>query len=149
MSKSYLAATPEAGQAFFQRPTAAPCYMLNLLAFRPTADYSQDPALASAVDLTGAEAYAAYMKAIAPLFAEVGSEIVFFGQAGPFLIGPEAEQWDAVLLIRHASKEAFLQFANSPVYQAHAGHRTAALADSRLLPLSELPPRGWKTLFMP
>jgi hypothetical protein len=42
-----------------------------------------------------------------------------------------------VLLIRQSSLEAFFAFASDPEYLAGVGHRTAALEDSRLLPLVE------------
>jgi hypothetical protein len=41
------------------------------------------------------------------------------------------------MLIRQRSVEAFLAFASDSAYLAGIGHRTAALADSRLLPLVE------------
>ena len=43
------------------------------------------------------------------------------------------------MLIRQKSRGAFLAFAVAEVYLTGIGHRTAALADSRLLPLVELP----------
>ncbi len=41
------------------------------------------------------------------------------------------------MLIRQASPAAFVGFASHPAYLAGLGHRTAALQDARLLPLSE------------
>ena len=62
---------------------------------------------------------------------------MFSGAGGAFLVGPSDERWDRVLLVRHASREAFLQFASDEAYLAGVGHRTAALDDSRLLPITE------------
>jgi hypothetical protein len=53
------------------------------------------------------------------------------------LIGPDSERWDAVLLVQQDSTAAFMAFASNPEYLAGIGHRTAALEDSRLLPLQE------------
>ena len=39
------------------------------------------------------------------------------------------------MLVRQASAAAFLSFAQDAAYLAGLGHRTAALEDSRLLPL--------------
>jgi hypothetical protein len=64
---------------------------------------------------------------------------MFLGVGGPFLIGPEDERWDMAMLVRQSSVTSFLAFASNDAYLAGLGHRTAALDDSRLLPLRELP----------
>ena len=43
------------------------------------------------------------------------------------------------MLVRQTSVAAFLAFASHGAYLAGLGHRAAALEDSRLLPLAELP----------
>ena len=43
------------------------------------------------------------------------------------------------MLVRQSSAQSFLAFAGDAGYLAGLGHRTASLADSRLLPLVELP----------
>ena len=43
------------------------------------------------------------------------------------------EQWDDILLVSYPSKEAFLAMIGDSDYQAAAEHRSAALADSRLI----------------
>jgi len=60
------------------------------------------------------------------------------GQGGSFLIGPPNERWDAVLLIRQSSVEKFLAFESNIDYMKGIGHRTAALEDSRLLPIAQV-----------
>lgn len=140
MTDAFLDATPEAGRRFVQSGIAGPVVMLNLLRFRETADYGAAPHLAPAVPITGREAYDRYIAHTLPFLREAGSEVLFDGAGGPFLIGPPAPCWDRALLVRHASVAAFLAFAQNEAYLAGAGHRTAALADSRLLPLSETEP---------
>ena len=49
------------------------------------------------------------------------------------LIAPEGEQWDELLLVRYPSKAAFLGMLADTEYRAATVHRTAALADSRLI----------------
>lgn len=61
--------------------------------------------------------------------------MLFFGRGGAFLIGPTEERWDAAMLVEQSSVSAFLEFASNQEYLAGIGHRTAALEDSRLLPL--------------
>ena len=39
-----------------------------------------------------------------------------------------------IILVRYPSPSAFLDMVTTPDYQSLSGHRTAALADSRLVP---------------
>ena len=43
------------------------------------------------------------------------------------------EQWDDALLARYPSRDAFVDMQKSPTYQAALPHRTAGLADTRLV----------------
>jgi hypothetical protein len=74
-----------------------------------------------------------------PYRARSGGSLMFVGEGGRFLIGPAEERWDRVMLVRQSSARSFLAFAQDAGYLAGLGHRTAALADSRLLPLVEPP----------
>jgi hypothetical protein len=134
---SYLTVTYEAGRDFVRRGIAGPVVMLNLLRFRETADYSDAPELAPSDPISGAEAYGLYMTHTMPFLHAAGGEVVFFGDGGHFLIGPDEERWDAAMLVRQRSVEDFIAFENDPDYMRGIGHRTAALEDSRLLPLVE------------
>ena len=136
--KAYLEATEESGRSLFSRGIAGPVVMLNLLRFRPVADYSSAPELAPSEPITGESAYRRYIDHTLPFLRKSGGEILFHGQGGEFFIGPSDERWDAALLIRQASLESFLAFASDPGYLEGIGHRTAALEDSRLLPLIPL-----------
>ena len=112
--------------------------MLNLLRFRAVADYSAFPNIAPADPISGIEAYDRYIKHTLPFLKESGGELVFYGEGGPFLIGPNEEHWDRAMLVRQNSVEDFIAFADHQEYLKGMGHRTAALEDSRLLPLSEI-----------
>jgi uncharacterized protein (DUF1330 family) len=129
--------TQKQGAAYFGHAPAGPVVMLNLLRFRDIADYSGSPELAPAEPISGAEAYRRYASHTAPFLTEAGGEVLFQGKGGPYLIGPEEGRWDLVLLVRHASAQAFLAFASNQEYLAGLGHRTAALEDSRLLPITQ------------
>lgn len=138
--KTYLDPTEEQGGRFFGRPVEGPVVMLNLLRFRDTADYSTSAELAPTQPITGEQAYRLYMDHTMPFLAGSGGELLFYGVGSDFLIGPTEERWDAVMLVRQSSQHAFLAFASNPAYLAGIGHRTAALEDSRLLPLVERAP---------
>ena len=137
----YIEPTQEQGKAFFAAPPEGPIVMLNLLRFRELADYSSHPELAPASPISGREAYERYAEHTMPFLEESGGEVLFQGRGGPYLIGPEADRWDLVLLVRHRSAAVFLSFASNPAYLAGIGHRVAALEDSRLLPIVPQPSR--------
>ena len=126
--------TPESLGAFVERvPDGTPLVMLNLLRFRDVADYP-DPE----PQVSGREAYEHY------------------GAAGPALprrrrraarvAGSRARVSDRArresdgtraCWCEYPSKAAFLEMVGNPDYQAITVHRTAALADSRLVPMVE------------
>ena len=133
----YLEPTQESGRAFFMRGIAGKVVMLNLLRFRTVADYSSVPELAPEEPISGEAAYRLYMTHTMPHLEESGGRLLFYGRGGPFLIGPNDERWDAAMLVEQSSTAAFLAFASNAEYLAGIGHRTAALEDSRLLPLEE------------
>jgi len=108
--------------------------MLNLLRFRKMADYTDLEAIKPKRDISGEEAYRIYMENTLPILDKAGSRILYFGGCKNFLIGPESEKWEAMLLVEHQSVAKFMEFAQSEAYLKKAGHRTAALEDSRLLP---------------
>lgn len=135
--QTYLEPTQQSGRAFFMRGMTGRVVMLNLLRYRAFADYSATPQLAPASTITGEEAYRLYMEHTMPYLEQSGGRVIFFGRGGGFLVGPENERWDAAMLVEQASTAAFLAFASNVDYLAGIGHRTAALEDSRLLPLQE------------
>lgn len=111
--------------------------MLNLLRFRDVANYSAHPELMPPEPISGAEAYQKYIDHTLPFLKASGGDLIFSGEGGRYLIGPQEQQWDLVMLVRQKSLDPFLAFASNQAYLAGMGHRTAALEDSRLLPLVE------------
>lgn len=137
MKKTYLSPTQEAGRDFIMRQIKGHVYMLNLLRFKETADYSATPDLKPEQPISGKEAYQLYIEHTLPFLKESGGEIVFMGEGGHYLIGPTEESWDAILLIKQKSVESFLAFESNEAYLQGIGHRTAAIEDSRLLPIDK------------
>ena len=138
MAETYLEVTQEAGATFFSKGITGPIVMLNLMRFKDVADYSTYSELAPADPISGREAYEAYMAQTRPFLEESGGEVLFAGEAHNFLIGPQEEAWDYVLLVKHKSPQTFMAFAQNPDYLPALGHRQAAVEDSRLLPITEL-----------
>jgi uncharacterized protein (DUF1330 family) len=136
--QAYLDATQDSGSAFFMRGIAGKVVMLNLLRFRAVANYSASPELAPARPISGEAAYKLYVSHTMPHLERSGGRLLFYGRGGNFLVGPATERWDAAMLVEQSSTVAFMAFASNPEYLAGIVHRTAALEDSRLLPLEEV-----------
>jgi uncharacterized protein (DUF1330 family) len=111
-------------------PANTPILMLNLLRFNSQAAY---PADSPHSPCSGQQAYARYSRVALKKVQGVGGSVEVLANAHVALIAPADEQWDQVLLVRYPSKQAFLSMISDPEYQAETGHRTAALADSRLI----------------
>lgn len=133
----HLEPTQAAGRAFVMRQLSGSVVMLNLLRFRDIADYAATPELAPSSPITGEQAFERYIAHTMPYLHASGGRIEFLGSGGAWLIGPPDERWDMMMLIRQQSAESFLSFATHREYLAGLGHRTAALEDSRLLPLTD------------
>jgi uncharacterized protein (DUF1330 family) len=137
MIEKYLNPTQASGRDLILRNIQGPVVMLNLLKFRKIADYSETPGISPLLPISGEEAYQLYIRNALPHLLKTGGEILFLGKGGCFLIGPVDEQWDEVMLIKQNSVSSFMSFASNATYINCLGHRTAALEDSRLLPLIE------------
>lgn len=135
---AYLAPSWEAGRDLFRRNIGGAVVMLNLVRFRDIADYVATPELTPMEPVSGAEAFDRYITHTLPYLEASGGSLLFIGEGGPFFIGPEAERWDRAMLIRQSSVQNFIAFASHEGYLAGYGHRLAAVADSRLLPLVEM-----------
>ena len=75
----------------------------------------------------GREQYAAYAYAIEPFLLKVGGELTYAGPAND-------EQWDAMLIAKYPSREAFREMVADPGYQAIADLRTSAHREAVLQP---------------
>lgn len=122
--------TRERIQEFARAADDGPVVMLNLLRYREWAAY---PAGFDAAPCSGAEAYARYAAAVFPLLEKRGARLLWRGSGRMVVIGPADESWDEVLLVEYPTRGHLIEMVTSPEYQAIAPHRTAALADSRLI----------------
>ena len=137
---AYLAPTQELGRRFVMRALAGNVVMLNLIRLRTVADYSDFPDLAPENPISGRAAYDLYIEHTLPYLEKNGGRLDFLAEGGSWLIGPEDERWDLALLVRQKDMETFFAFEQDPDYMKILGHRTAAVEDSRLLPLAEITP---------
>jgi uncharacterized protein (DUF1330 family) len=113
----------EALGAFAGRAADGPVFMLNLLEFLPDG---------------GADSYAEYGAAVAPMFERAGGKAIFAGQVAESLIGEGS--WDMMVLAQYPTRQAFLDMVSSPEYQEIAHLRTEALVRSELRAMDALDP---------
>jgi len=127
--------------AFKALPRDTPIQMLNLIRLKPLADYPADHAN-HGKNMTGLEAYRAYGRDSAEVFARVGGRQVWAGRPETVVTGPEEESWDLAFIAEYPSAGAFLAMVTDPLYREHVKHRTAAVTDSRLIRLAPVTPGG-------
>lgn len=117
--------------AFRADDRPGPIHMLNLVRLHDRAEYPADhtgPRME-----TGRDAYAAYGRLSAPVFARLGGRIVWRGRMEHMLIGPPDTVWDLCFVAEYPSVGAFVAMIKDPDYRQAMVHRQAAVADSRLI----------------
>ena len=125
--------TPEQLQRVAASEDDGPVIMINLLRFKEQADGIHDGA-----GITGAEAYGRYGVEAQKHLARIGGRILLSARANESVIGPEDGEWDLVIAVEYPSRSAFLRMTSDPDYLEAHKHRTAAVADSRLIATSQL-----------
>ncbi|MDO8800673.1 DUF1330 domain-containing protein [Phenylobacterium sp.] len=109
---------------FFGAPEEGPFVMVNLLKFKPKAEYADG----SDAHLSGREAYARYGEEVARLVEGLGGKIRYSGEVTGLMIGEVEDLWDMVALAEYPSLAAFREMAMSPAMHAIEHHRVAGLA---------------------
>ncbi len=133
---NYINPTDAAAIALFSKGIEGEIVMLNMIKFKDIADYSEHPELSPEKQVSGEQAYQTYMQHTQPFLADSGGKVIFMGTAAEYFIGPADVSWDLVFLVKQKSLQHFMAFATNEDYLAGIGHRTAAIADSRLLPIT-------------
>jgi uncharacterized protein (DUF1330 family) len=102
---------------YLQEDPGGPVVMLNLLRYAEG----------------GRELYAQYARALSDTFLpRYGGEVLYAGDGSTPLVGEAGQVWDAVLLVRYPSREAFSRMVADPEYQQVTGLRTRALTEAVL-----------------
>lgn len=135
----YIDPDREAWAVFKSLPRDEPIHMLNLVRLKPLADYPADHP-DHGKGLTGLDAYRAYGRTTAPILKRLGGRQVWAGKPQVMVTGPQAEAWDLAFIAEYPDSAAFLAMVSDPEYRELVKHRTAGVADSRLLRLSPVEP---------
>ena len=102
---------------FMEEDQGGAVVMLNLLRFAPEG---------------GRASYGEYSRRILPFLEKVGAEVLYYGDTSTVLVAPESHRWDAVLVVRYPSREAFSRMVADPEYQEITHLRTEGLEEAVL-----------------
>ena len=129
---AYIDPSRENWQAFKDLPRDTPIHMLNLIKFHELAQYPADhPDHGKGV--TGRAAYRKYAAGFQAVAAKLGAKMVWQGELECVVSGPVGE-WDEAFVMGYPDANAFLAMVMDDGYKADVvAHRTAAVADSRLI----------------
>jgi uncharacterized protein (DUF1330 family) len=101
---------------FLEEDQGGPVVMLNLLRFAPE----------------GRASYGEYSRKIVPFLERVDGEVLYYGDCSTVLVAPESHRWDAVLVVRYPSREAFSRMVADPEYQQITHLRSEGLEEAVL-----------------
>jgi uncharacterized protein (DUF1330 family) len=110
---SGLEPTAEQFAALAARPADVPVVMVNLLKFKSAG---------------GLERYAQYAQEVAPHLERVGATVLYAGGTPAVVIGDgERPWWDAILIVRYPTPQAFIDMVTTREYAKVHEHRAAGL----------------------
>lgn len=128
----YVDPSRENWQAFKDLPRDTPIHMLNLIKFRDLADYPEAHPN-HGKGLTGREAYAIYLEGFQRVVANDGAAMVWERPFECVVTGPAGE-WDEAFVMGYPNSGLFMAMVKNEEYVRDVvPHRTAAVADSRLI----------------
>lgn len=136
---AYIDPDRQAWEILKSLPRDQPIQMLNLVRLRDFAAYPPDHP-DSEKGWTGLEAYRAYGRTTAPILKRLGGRQIWAGRPQVTVTGPRSEDWRLAFIVEYPTAQAFIDMVRDPEYREHVKHRTAAVADSRLIRLAPLVP---------
>ena len=116
-----------------------PFQMVNIIQYKPQADY---PADMDAPARTGREAYGEYAAIVGPLIFALGGSVAFRQEVELGFVGEQPA--DEVIFIHYPSRQAYLDMFHSPAYQEAIVHRKAGLVYRTLFACSAPPDNSSK-----
>ena len=119
-----ISPTPEQLEGFFDQEAKAAIYMLNLLSFKPRAEYEDG----RETKLSGKEAWQIYASGVAKVISQVGGYIGFGADVKRLMLGEVETLWEHVAIAMYPSRAAMLEMIQMPEYAEISVHRTAGLA---------------------
>lgn len=129
---TFIDPSRENWEVFKNLSRSTPIQMLNLLKFREIANYPVNHP-DHGRGLTGREAYEIYKIGFKRLVANDGAAMIWEAPLECMVTGPAGE-WDEAFIMGYPNSGAFMAMVKNEEYiREIVPHRTAALADSRLI----------------
>ena len=114
-----LVPTAEQAERLARIPEDRSVVMINLLRFNKP---------------DGLERYERYAREVQPHLERVGGTPIYWGSADGMVIGEGAEPWwDAILVVRYPTRQAFMDMVTGDGYAEVHEHRAAALERAELI----------------
>ena len=76
--------------------------------------------------------YDEYVRRASEFVARYGGESIYYGDGSTALVADPGQEWDAVVLVRYPSREAFSKMVADPEYHVISHLRTEALTEAVL-----------------
>lgn len=132
MMTGYVDPSREGWQAFKDLPRDRPIHMLNLIKFRELADYPEGH-VNHGKGMTGQQAYEVYREGFQRVVANDGAAMIWEAPLDCTVTGPQGE-WDEAFVMGYPNSGLFMAMVKNEEYVRDVlPHRTAAVADSRLI----------------
>lgn len=129
---TYIDPSRDNWQRFKDLPRDRPIQMLNLIKLRELAEYPEGHPNRGK-GLTGREAYAIYKEGFQRVVANDGAAMIWSPPLECVVTGPE-DEWDEIFVMGYPDSAAFMKMVKNEEYVRDVvPHRTAAVADSRLI----------------
>lgn len=129
---AFIDPSRENWQQFKDLPRDTPIHMLNLIKLRAKAEYPEGHPN-HGKGMTGAEAYAIYKAGFQELVAGSGAAMIWHPPLECVVTGP-ADEWDEIFVMGYPDSGTFMAMVKNEDYARDVlPHRTAAVADSRLI----------------
>jgi uncharacterized protein (DUF1330 family) len=112
---------------FLAEDPGGPVVMLNLLRFHPDG---------------GREGYLEYARRFSAESGRFGAEVLYVGDGSTPLVAEDGQAWDAVLVVRYPSRQAFSDMVRDPEYSRITHLRSESLVEAVLQATVPWPPLG-------
>jgi uncharacterized protein (DUF1330 family) len=112
---------------FLAEDPGGPVVMLNLLRFHPDG---------------GREGYLEYARRFSAESGRFGAEVLYVGDGSTALVAEDGQAWDAVLVVRYPSRQAFSDMVRDPEYSRITPLRSESLVEAVLQATVPWPPPG-------
>ncbi len=121
---------PEQIQELMKGPEDTPVVMVNLLSFKDRADGGNE-------EMTGAESYMRYGRAMREFVESTGGRFIWSGRVDSMVIGESDADFQVVALVEYPSRKAFLEIATSAHVADIGKDRARGLAGQWLIATTE------------